>query len=189
MMNKFFLLLFMTFAMTAHFCLAQDNSSSGTSQNQPQPELEDSVVSLDLTKTGHKVTLSGEDQEIPLKKGQHLIITVNGDATARYQLIYSEPVNTPIAVDPIPSIYYTLENPDSKRGWYNGIFGIPVLKEQKKLNTTTADSMSFHFLASNPGTKKITITVFDDTGRTWSDNIQTYSYDTVASFELMVTVK
>ena len=122
--------------------------------------VEAAVVSLDLTRVGQNVTLSGSDQYIFLKKGGSLVVNVNGDAVSRYQLIYGEPTNSPVAVAPIPSIYYTLKNPRSETGWYNWACWISVLKEEQQLNTTSDNSMSFHFTASDAGTKKVTIRAF-----------------------------
>lgn len=158
-------------------------------RNFPLNPVENAVVSLNLTRVGHEVTLSGSGEGIFLKKGGSLTINVNGNAVSRYQLIYGEPINCPVAVTPIPSIYYTLENPCSEAGWYNWAFWISVLREEQNLNTISSNSISFHFTASDAGTKKVTINIFDDTGRTWSDNIQTYSYDTVASFTFIVKVQ
>lgn len=189
MINKSLSLLLVAFAMTANFCLAQDNTSSNPAQNQEQSPLEDAVVSLDLTRAGHKVTLSGSDQEISLQKGQHLIVNVNGDVVSRYQLVYREPSDYPTVAGPNPSIYYTLTNPWTEDGWYDGLLWIPVLKEQQKLNATSDNSMSFHFLASNPGIKQITVYVFDDTGSLKTNSVYSTSYDDVASFTLTVTVK
>ena len=194
MINKSLSLLLMAFAMTANFCLAQDNIPSNASQNQEQPALEDVIVSLHLKKNGHTVTLTGADHEISLQKGQHLMVNMIGDLSD-YTPIYGEPENCPIAAAPVPSIYYRLSNPWSAIGFYDSMFRIPVLKE---LNYTGydpglfyagKDPFSFHFLASNPGTEKVTVNVFDDTGSIITDGVQAYTYDTVASYTLTVTVK
>jgi len=101
----------MAFAMMVNFCLAQENTTSTTSQSEQQTALEDVIVPLDLTKNGYEITLSGEDQEVVLQKWQHLIIKINGEAVSRYSLNYGIPMNCPLAKAPVPSIYYTLRNP------------------------------------------------------------------------------
>lgn len=185
MMNKSLALLLIAFAITADFCLAQENAFAQTSQNQKEPALPNYIVPLDLTKNGYEVTLSGSNQEIQLEKDQHLIVSINGNSVSHYKLVYSEPCDYMGE----PSIYYTLKNPWTENGWYNSLSWTEVLKEQPKLNTTSHNSMSLHFLASNVGTEKIDVYVFDDTGVMKTNPAYSTSYDYVASFTLTVTVK
>ncbi len=178
MIKKAPLLLLITFSMAINFCFAQSTPITAPIKN--------AVVPLELTSQGLHLTLSGKTSRISLQKSQELIIHINIKNISQYQLIYEEPS---FIDDFHPLIYYTLSNPYSSIGWSEWFYQLPVLQEERSLNTVSNNSVSLHFMASDAGTKEITVNVFDDTGKVRVNPTFSQKFGTVASFTITVTVK